>query len=259
MARLRSVGTRGRERWIGRSDGLVPLHRLSRRSAGTHRKRVLEVRDSDANRNRKRVVVTRRIGHRAPVPTTSPIVASISRWCRRQFPTTACLWSTTSRRSWGTRSSSTSALTTSTPPSERMRGCCVNGARSRTDTYLAGVSCGSVCRGRHGARTPWWPSSIRECLHLGVAAGAQAPPRTENGSLGARLAEAGPESRSEVVRHLQRRLASEIVAYTERQRAELQPRMAGKRIRAAPNALYSRTMMQPRSGRRQAPSSTSAA
>ncbi|WP_178991313.1 glycosyltransferase [Winogradskyella schleiferi] len=49
---------------------------------------------------------------------------------------------------------------------------------------------------------------------------------------------AGSESKSDVVRHLMRKLGSEIIVYTKTQAMELQLKMPNKIINAAPNALY---------------------
>jgi glycosyltransferase involved in cell wall biosynthesis len=53
----------------------------------------------------------------------------------------------------------------------------------------------------------------------------------------------GRHKRSDRVRNLLRRLGDTIVVYTETQARELRERMPGKRIIAAPNALYSRSSM----------------
>jgi glycosyltransferase involved in cell wall biosynthesis len=55
---------------------------------------------------------------------------------------------------------------------------------------------------------------------------------------------AGPEVKSDKVRHLMRSLASEIVVYTNQQRQELQQKMPEKQIHVAPNALYHQHEMQ---------------
>jgi glycosyltransferase involved in cell wall biosynthesis len=52
----------------------------------------------------------------------------------------------------------------------------------------------------------------------------------------------GRGARSDRVRHLMRRLADGVIVYTESQARELSERMPGMLIRAAPNALYSRSL-----------------
>jgi glycosyltransferase involved in cell wall biosynthesis len=52
---------------------------------------------------------------------------------------------------------------------------------------------------------------------------------------------AGEGTRSDAVRHQMRRLATTILVYTETGREQLASRMPGKRILAAPNALYPRS------------------
>ncbi|WP_179021465.1 glycosyltransferase [Winogradskyella forsetii] len=48
----------------------------------------------------------------------------------------------------------------------------------------------------------------------------------------------GSESKSDVVRHLMRKLGSEVIVYTKTQAMDLQVKMPNKIINAAPNALY---------------------
>jgi glycosyltransferase involved in cell wall biosynthesis len=52
----------------------------------------------------------------------------------------------------------------------------------------------------------------------------------------------GPDARSDSVRHLMRRLSDAIIVYTDTQAAELERRMPGHSVRAAPNALYPRAL-----------------
>jgi glycosyltransferase involved in cell wall biosynthesis len=54
---------------------------------------------------------------------------------------------------------------------------------------------------------------------------------------------AGPEARTERLRHLMRRLADTVLVYTDTQRRELAGRMPRTRIIAAPNALYRSAQM----------------
>jgi len=54
----------------------------------------------------------------------------------------------------------------------------------------------------------------------------------------------GKESFSDKLRHWMRLLADEIIVYTRQQQQELQAKMPGKTIKSAPNALYSKEMMQ---------------
>lgn len=55
----------------------------------------------------------------------------------------------------------------------------------------------------------------------------------------------GQHTKSDIVRHLMRKLASTIVVYTQKQRAELKLKMPDKHILAAPNALMTATQMAP--------------
>jgi glycosyltransferase involved in cell wall biosynthesis len=56
----------------------------------------------------------------------------------------------------------------------------------------------------------------------------------------------GRGARTDGLRHLQRRLASSLVTYTEQQRLDLARRMPRKHIIAAPNALYRKETMAPK-------------
>lgn len=56
---------------------------------------------------------------------------------------------------------------------------------------------------------------------------------------------AGENSRSERIRRLQRSLATELVPYTESQATSLRRIHKGKKVTAAPNALYSNTVAGP--------------
>lgn len=56
---------------------------------------------------------------------------------------------------------------------------------------------------------------------------------------------AGPTARSAPIRELMRRLASEIVVYTETEADALRRRMPGKRVHAAPNGLYTESSSVP--------------
>lgn len=48
----------------------------------------------------------------------------------------------------------------------------------------------------------------------------------------------GPKSKSDIVRHLMRKLGSEILVYTQTQANELRLKMPKRKINAAPNSLY---------------------
>jgi len=54
----------------------------------------------------------------------------------------------------------------------------------------------------------------------------------------------GKDSKSDKLRHLLRLMGDEIIVYTEQQKKELQEKMPGKKITAAPNALYRRSEME---------------
>lgn len=53
----------------------------------------------------------------------------------------------------------------------------------------------------------------------------------------------GQQSKSDRLRHLMRKLASAIITYTEKQQIELQEYMPHKMIYAAPNAVFSKSLM----------------
>jgi glycosyltransferase involved in cell wall biosynthesis len=53
----------------------------------------------------------------------------------------------------------------------------------------------------------------------------------------------GKESKSDLLRHQMRKLASSIIVYTRQQKDELQLKMPEKHIKAAPNALFSEKQM----------------
>jgi len=55
----------------------------------------------------------------------------------------------------------------------------------------------------------------------------------------------GKNSKSDFLRHLMRKLADEIIVYTKKQQKELKEKMPNKEIKAAPNALYYKDMMEP--------------
>jgi glycosyltransferase involved in cell wall biosynthesis len=55
----------------------------------------------------------------------------------------------------------------------------------------------------------------------------------------------GKDSKSDMIRNLMRRMADEIIVYTESQAEELRHKMVGKTIMAAPNSLYSKSEMRP--------------
>jgi glycosyltransferase involved in cell wall biosynthesis len=58
----------------------------------------------------------------------------------------------------------------------------------------------------------------------------------------------GPAGRTEPLRHAMRMLADALIVYTAAQRRELGPRLPGKLVVAAPNALYHEDDMRPTGG-----------
>ncbi len=54
----------------------------------------------------------------------------------------------------------------------------------------------------------------------------------------------GKNSKTDFIRNLMRKLASQIIVYTNRQKRELQAKMPGKKIVAAPNTIYSVEQMK---------------
>ena len=74
--------------------------------------------------------------------------------------------------------------------------------------------------------TNWFILIIRRLLYKKTVVWGHAWPR------------GGRESKSDIVRHLMRKLGSEIIVYTKTQAKELKLKMPNKKVIAAPNALY---------------------
>ena len=113
-----------------------------------------------------------------------------------------------------------------------------------------------------GRRVLWQRLPVRRLLRAGVVV-AELNPRVLStwALLGARRAagrrtvlwghawpRGGRGSRTDLLRHGQRRLASALVTYSETQRAQLLERMPGAEIHAAPNAVAPAAAMRPADG-----------